>query len=118
MDNYKKNGDSKHRNKYDIYATMIEKANSGAKKTDLMTGMSFYQLQKYLEDAINLGLIEIILSEGGTSKLFRATERGLKYLESHKQTASYLQLPTKNQPQFISNGNGAGVKHTIVRPYS
>lgn len=68
-----------NRSRFDIIASILQKATPGAKKTWLMYGanLSFSQHQRYLRTLIDLGLI------AEKKGLYSTTEKGLAFLENY-----------------------------------
>ena len=68
----------KYRSKTEIAAKMLEAANGGATKTEIMYNafLSYNQLREYVE---------------GT-KTFQTTEKGLNFLKMHNESSELLQI--------------------------
>jgi predicted transcriptional regulator len=113
MANRKNKGGYKNRSRLEIYAEILESAMGGIRKTNLMrsANLSYHQTNDHIPDLLNFRLLEE-LSDGS----FKTTERGLGFLKSYREAASYLQPENPgNHPHIISNGNG---RFTIARPYT
>jgi predicted transcriptional regulator len=73
---------------------MLEAANGGATKTKIMYSafLSYNQLKEYLAVLIENNLIEY----HGVTKIFRTTEKGLKFLTTHNTIGELLHTKVKN----------------------
>ena len=80
----------KYRSKTEIAAKMLEAANGGATKTEIMYNafLSYNQLREYLSILIENNLIEYV--EG--TKTFQTTEKGLNFLKMHNESSELLQI--------------------------
>jgi len=79
----------KNRSSIDIYAKIIEIAKDGVIKTRIMYGgnLGFNQLNRYLARMLDLEFLNIPESN---PKIFKSTEKGLRFLEVYKKLTSYL----------------------------
>lgn len=70
----------KHRNKLEINYAMLEKAGSGALKSQMLfaSGVSSILIERYLEKLLMAGLIEMRIENG--KKYYYTTEKGFEYL--------------------------------------
>ena len=84
----------KYRSKTEIVAMILEAANGGAPKTKIMYSayLSYNQLKEYLSLLIENNLLEY----HGGSKIFRSTEKGLKFLKIYNEIGELLHFPFKN----------------------
>jgi predicted transcriptional regulator len=84
----------KYRSRTEIVAMILDSANGGATKTKIMYSafLSFAQLKEYLSLLIENNLIEYY--EG--NKIFRTTEKGLKFLKMHNEIGELLHITPKN----------------------
>ena len=84
----------KYRSRTEIVAMILDSANGGATKTKIMYSafLSFAQLKEYLSLLIENNLIDYY--EG--NKIFRATEKGLKFLKMHNEIGELLHITPKN----------------------
>jgi predicted transcriptional regulator len=75
-----------NRSRFDIIASILEKAVPGAKKTWLLyaANLSFGQHQKYLRTLIGLGLVE------RQGDMYSTTEKGQEFLESYQRLMGIL----------------------------
>lgn len=77
---------------------ILESAINGNPKTRIMlsVGLSFYQLNEYLEVNLKSGL----LTFESKNKIYRITDRGLKYLKLYDQLNDLMDsniMPVKNK---------------------
>jgi predicted transcriptional regulator len=84
----------KNRSRTEIVAIILDSANGGDTKTKIMYSgfLSFGQLKEYLSLLIENNLIEY--HEG--TKIFRTTEKGLKFLKMHNEIGELLHVTAKN----------------------
>ncbi len=80
----------KYRSRSEITGAMLEAANGGATKTNIMykTFMSFAQLKEYLSMLTENGLIEY---EEGSGR-YSTTEKGLRMLQIYNQINDELAI--------------------------
>ncbi len=73
---------------------ILEAANGGAPKTKIMyiAYLSYNQLKEYLSLLIENNLLEY----HGGSKIFRTTEKGLKFIKIYNEIGELLHFPFKN----------------------
>ena len=78
------NADYSKRDKLDILLGILDIANTPVKKTHILyrANINFYQLTRYLDLLLNLGMIEHI---NEPCKGFRTTEKGRQMLQLFKQ---------------------------------
>lgn len=84
----------KYRSKTEIAAKMLEAANGGATKTEIMYNafLSYNQLREYLSILIENNLIEYV--EG--TRTFQTTEKGLNFLKTHDKIGELIHTRIKN----------------------
>jgi predicted transcriptional regulator len=84
----------KYRSRTEIVAMILEATNGGTTKTKIMYNayLSYSQLKEYLSVLIENNLLEY---HGGT-KIFRTTEKGLKFLKMHNEIGELLHITPKN----------------------
>ncbi|HEX5187504.1 MAG TPA: winged helix-turn-helix domain-containing protein [Nitrososphaeraceae archaeon] len=82
----------KYRSRTEIVAMILDSANGGATKTNIMykSFLSYTQLREYLSILIENHLLEYY----GDNKILRTTEKGLKFLEIHNEIGELLQTTT------------------------
>lgn len=75
------NGSMAKRRRIDIVADILDVAVKGAKKTKIMrnANLSFNILQKYLEDTLGIGFLQL------NNRSYETTERGREFLEMYSQ---------------------------------
>ena len=84
----------KYRSRTEITAMILDTANMETTKTKIMYNayLSYSQLKEYLSVLIENNLLEY---HGGT-KIFRTTEKGLKFLKMHNEIGELLHITPKN----------------------
>jgi predicted transcriptional regulator len=84
----------KYRSRTEIVAMILDAANGGATKTKIMYSafLSYNQLKEYLAVLIENNLIEY----HGVTKIFRTTEKGLKFLTTYNAIGELLHITAKN----------------------
>ena len=84
----------KYRSRTEIVAMILDSTNGGATKTKIMYNayLSYNQLKEYLSVLLENNLLEY---HGGT-KIFRTTEKGLKFLKMHNEIGELLHITAKN----------------------
>lgn len=82
----------KRRDKLIIIAEIIDIASKGTSKTHIMfkANLSFSQLNQYLELLIQTELLE--RSTCGGKEVYRATQRGIEFMEKQCQIVSFLNI--------------------------
>jgi len=104
----------KRRDRLYIIAEILVIAKEGTLKTQIMyrANLSFAQLNEYLSFLLQIGLLEKIAKEGKT--IYRATPKGIKYLENYEEIASLLSKEEKsvqrNSPIFWMKKNSMGYR--------
>lgn len=90
-------GKFKNRNRMEIVANLLTIAKTGALKTHLMyrANLSYLMVTEYLNFLCGADLIQEILDEDGTSKLYQTTQKGLKYLEVYDSLQNIAGLDTR-----------------------
>ncbi len=85
----------KYRSRSDIIGLILEAANGGASKTNIMykAFLTFSQMREYLGLLIQKGLIEY--KEG--SQRYRTTERGMRVLQMCNQISEELVILEKGR---------------------
>ena len=80
-----------YRTRIQIAADILEIAKAGSRKTRIMYlgNLSFDLLQKYLENLVELGLVEV---RNGSDKTYVATERGLQFLEEFRELQKHAEV--------------------------
>jgi len=83
-----------NRSRTEIVGNILDVANEGASRTKIMykAFLSYNQLKEYLSFLIENNLIECL---DGT-KIFRTTEKGLKFLQMHSQISELFLTTNKN----------------------
>ena len=83
----------KYRSRTEIVAIILDAANGGATKTKIMYNafLSYNQLKEYLSLLIENNLLEY----HSRPKIFRSTEKGLKFLSINNSIDELLQTPSK-----------------------
>ena len=82
-----------YRSRTEIVALILNSANGGATKTKIMYNayLSYKQLKEYLSLLIENNLLEYHVG----TKMFRSTEKGLRFLSIHNSIGDLLQTPSK-----------------------
>ena len=83
------------RSEFDIISEILKLSNDGARKTEILYqgNLSYTQLQNYLYFLIDKGIIEekiVSNGNGGMTKIYKSTEKGLNLLSDINKTMSYL----------------------------
>jgi len=83
----------KYRSRTEIVALILDSANGGATKTKIMYNafLSYNQLKEYLSLLIENNLLEY----HGKTKIFRTTEKGLKFLSIQNSIGELLHTASK-----------------------
>jgi predicted transcriptional regulator len=83
----------KYRSRTEIVAMILEAANGGATKTKIMYNayLSYSQLKEYISVLIENNLLEY----HSETKIFRTTEKGLKFLKMHNEIGELLHITAK-----------------------
>ena len=83
----------KNRSRTEIVGNILDAANGGATKTEIMykAFLSYNQLKECLTILIENNLLEYI---DGT-QTFKTTEKGLNFLKMHNEIGELLQITTK-----------------------
>jgi predicted transcriptional regulator len=84
----------KNRNRMEIVANLLTIAKTGALKTHLMyrANLSYLMVTEYLNFLRRSDLIKETIDPEGTTKLFRTTDKGLKYLEVYDSLQAIVGL--------------------------
>ncbi|MBX5327264.1 MAG: winged helix-turn-helix domain-containing protein [Candidatus Bathyarchaeia archaeon] len=81
------------RGRIDIIANILDEARNGVKKTRIMyaCNLSFRQLRVYLNFLLKKGLLMVSASaEDGKSQVFKATKKGLAFLEAYRNLQAVI----------------------------
>ncbi len=80
-----------YRSRIQIAADILEIAKGGSRKTRIMYlgNLSFDLLQKYLENLVELGLVEV---KNGSDKTYVSTERGRQFLEDFRELQKHAEV--------------------------
>jgi predicted transcriptional regulator len=83
----------KYRSRTDIVASVLETANSGAKKTQIMyrAFLSHAQLQKLVSLLVENGLLEY----DERMQTFKTTDKGFKFLTIYREMDQVLKIPPR-----------------------
>ncbi len=90
----------KNRNRMEIVANLLTIAKNGALKTHLMyrANLSYLMVTEYLAFLSKASLIKESIDPDGTTKLYRTTDKGLKYLEVYESLREIVGFePPKSQ---------------------
>ena len=89
----------KYRSRTELVSMILETANGGATKTNIMYSafLSYNQLKEYLFVLIENNLLEYL--EG--SRTFKTTEKGLNVLKMHREMTELLQTKIGNDDELI-----------------
>ncbi len=87
----------KNRNRMEIVANLLTIAKTGALKTHLMyrANLSYLMVTEYLDFLSRSYLISKTVDDEGTSKIFRTTAKGLKYLDVYETLQSIIGLDSQ-----------------------
>ena len=82
--------ESGYRDRFEIIADILEIAKYGQLKTRILYdgNLSFYQLNEYLTFMLEMGFLEVKMDN--EKRIYRTTNRGLKYLESYEEISSLI----------------------------
>ncbi len=96
MNPWGSNPTSKRRDKLYIVAEILEIAKGGTLKTQVMyrANLSFTQLNDYLEFMLKIGLLEKV--EVNTKDVYKATEKGLDFLQRYHEINELLRTEEEN----------------------
>ncbi len=96
MNPWGSNPTSKRRDKLYIVAEILEIAKGGTLKTQVMyrANLSFTQLNDYLEFMLKIGLLEKV--EVNAKDIYRATEKGLDFLQRYREINELLRTEEEN----------------------
>ena len=96
--------ENEHRRRDRLYimAEILEITIDGALKTQVMykANLSFAQVNTYLTLLLDLDLLETIESRGKT--VYKATRKGMRFLQSYREMRELLQKEQEHNPM---NGN-------------
>lgn len=101
----------KNRSRLDIVAAILDIAESGAGKTEIMyqAFLSFPQLQEYLEILQSRGL----LGYTADKKRYHTTKEGKKFLQGYKEIGRFL-MPKSNKLTTPEINELRQRKHVVV----
>jgi predicted transcriptional regulator len=87
----------KNRSRPDIMATILESANGGITKSNLLTraNLTSGQLRQYLDVLITKKLVVQLADEERTHMAYRTTEKGIRYLSVYSPLTSIAVLPSE-----------------------
>src|SRR5215813_3239281 len=87
-----------NRSKEEITALILEAANRGSTKTEMMyeAFLTYEKLSEYCTALLESGLIEYQIGE----RTYKTTEKGLSFLRNHRENACTTVRPTSNSHQF------------------
>lgn len=87
---------SKRRDKLYIIAEILEIAREGTLKTQIMykANLSFTQLNEYLKFMLKIRLLDRIVDD--RKEIYKATEKGLDFLQRHHEIAEMLKIEEGN----------------------
>jgi predicted transcriptional regulator len=87
----------KNRSRPDIMATILESANGGITKSNLLTraNLTSGQLRQYLDDLITKKLVVQLADEERTHMAYRTTEKGIRYLSVYSTLKTIAVLPSE-----------------------
>ena len=87
----------KNRSRPDIMATILESANGGITKTNLLTraNLTSGQLRQYLDILITKKLVVQLADEERRHMAYRTTEKGIRYLSVYSTLKSIAVFPRK-----------------------
>jgi UDP-N-acetyl-D-mannosaminuronic acid dehydrogenase len=87
-----------NRSKEEITALILEAANRGSTKTEMMyeAFLTYEKLSEYCTALLESGLIEYQIGE----RTYKTTEKGLSFLRDHRESVCNTVRPTSNSRQF------------------
>jgi UDP-N-acetyl-D-mannosaminuronic acid dehydrogenase len=87
-----------NRSKEEITALILEAANRGSSKTEMMyeAFLTYEKLSEYCTALLESGLIEYQIGE----RTYKTTEKGLSFLRDHRESACKTVRPTSNSCRF------------------
>ena len=102
---------SRRRDRLYIIAEILEVALEGVLKTQVMykANLSFAQLNEYLRLMLDLDLLE--LSRNSERNVYKTTQKGLRFLESHKKIKELL----KKEDESLTPRNGNSGVYLVKR---
>lgn len=91
----------KRRDRLYIIAEILELAREGALKTQIMykANLSFTQLNDYLEFMLKINFLERFVENG--RDFYRATEKGLEFLQRYQEINELLKIENENSQNNI-----------------
>jgi len=80
------------RGRFDVIDDMLQGANGGTKKTNLMhrANMSTKQIEGYLSLLINKKLVEKYSSNNGDGAMYKITKRGREFQATYRQLKGFI----------------------------
>ena len=96
MNSWETETTTKRRDKLYIIAEILEIAGNGTLKTQIMyrANLSFAQLNEYLKLMLKIHLLEKFGRNG--KDLYRATEKGVNFLQRHHEITELLKTEEEN----------------------
>jgi predicted transcriptional regulator len=93
---------SGYRDRLEIIADILEIAKKGQMKTRILYdgNLRFSQLNEYLAFMLEMGFLEVNMDN--EKRIYRTTNRGLKYLESYEEISSLL-IKEPDKPKIRSH---------------
>ena len=101
MNAWGSNSSRKRRDKLYIIAEILEIAKEGALKTQIMyrANLSFTQLKDYLGFMLDIHLLE--KTKQNNKDIYRATEKGLDFLQRYLQIAELIKNENNNHKNNV-----------------
>ncbi|MEM2995214.1 MAG: winged helix-turn-helix domain-containing protein [Candidatus Bathyarchaeia archaeon] len=101
MNSWSPNPSPKRRDKLYIIAEILEIAEEGTLKTQIMyrANLSFTQLNHYLRFMVKLNLLDKICENG--KEIYKTTEKGLNFLRRYRELTELLK--TENTNSYRNN---------------
>lgn len=93
----------RHRDRLSIIAEFLDLAKDGTLKTRIMyqANLSYAQLSDYLPLLINMNLLEAVKTPHRV--IYKTTEKGLRYLQSHREIRELLTEEKENNVKDASS---------------
>jgi len=91
----------KRRDRLFIIAEILEITKEGSLKTQVMyrANLSFTQLNNYLNFMLKINLLEKIMRN--EKEIYRATEKGTKFLQRYREMAELLKTENENNKENV-----------------
>lgn len=89
------------RDRLGIMAEIMELANGGRLKTQIMYGvnLSFSQLKEYLSFLIEMGFLRVRVEK--RKKVYETTAKGIQYIESYIEMSNLLRKPESAEAPIV-----------------